>query len=210
MVSRLRRHLPLWRRALRRRRRLLAVLAFAVAVTAVLPSLLPPSLQGVAVIVADDDLPAGTVLGPDHLRAVRTAAQLLPADAPTAPEQVLGRTTTSPVTAGTPLLDVLLSGDGPTVIPEGAVLMAVPVPELLAPHLNPGTRIELLPTDAFSETHGGITAQVVEAAAADSATVGLGSAGAGSTQILVAVDRSRSGELAHALAAGTVTVAMIG
>lgn len=210
MLSRLRSHLPHWRRALRRRRRLLALLALAVAVTAVLPSLLPPSARGVQVIVADEDLPAGTVLGPEHLRTVRTAEQLLPAEAPTAAEHVLGRATTHPVPAGAPLLDVFLSGEGQPSLPEGAVLMVVPIPDLLAPHLSPGTRVELLPADPALDSPGAITAQVVEAAPTTPSTVGLGGAGSGSTQILVAVDRASSGELAHALGAGTVMVAVIG
>lgn len=210
MLSRLRCHLPLWRRALRRRRRLLALLALAVAVTAVLPSLLPPSARGVEVIVANQDLPVGTVIGPEHLRTVRIAAQLLPVDAVTSPEHLLGRTTISPVSAGSPLLDVLLSGGGQPYLPDGAVLMVVPIPELLAPHLSPGTRIELLPTDAVTGTSGGIIAQVIEAAAPGPSTVDLGGSGTGSTQILVSVDRAHSGELAHALGAGNVLVSVIG
>lgn len=210
MLSRLRRHLPHWRRALRRRRRLLALLALAVAVTAVLPSLLPPSVQGVPVIVADDDLPAGTVLGPEHLRTVRTAAQLLPPEAPTTAEHVLGRATAHPVRAGTPLLDVLLSGEGQPSFPEGAVLMVVPIPDLLAAHLGPGTRIELLLADPTLDSPRGITAQVVDAGPTAASPAGLGGAGTGSNQILVAVDRSRSGELAHALGTGTVMVSVIG
>lgn len=210
MLSRLRHHLPHWRRALRRRRRLLALLALAVAITAVLPSVLPPSIQGVQVIVADEDLPVGTVLGPQHLRTVRTAADLVPAEAATSAERVLGRALTHPVPAGTPLLDPFLAGDGPPALPEGAVLMVVPVPDLLAPHLRPGTTIELLPIDPALDSPLAIAAQVIDAAPTAASTAALGGAGTGSTQILVAVDRSRSGELAHALGAGAVMVSVIG
>lgn len=210
MLSRFRLHLPHWRRALRRRRRLLALLALAVAVTAVLPSFLPPSIQGVQVIAADEDLPTGTVLGPEHLRTVRTAVQLAPAEAPSTAEQVLGRTTTHPVPAGTPLLDPFLSGDGQLDLPEGAALMVVPVPDLLAPHLSPGTDIELLTVGPSPDAVESITGQVVHAAPTAPSAVDLSGGGTGSTQILVAVDRSRSGELAHALGAGAVMVSVIG
>ncbi len=161
-------------------------------------------------IVADEDLPVGTVLGPEHLRTVRTAVELVPAEAPTSAEQVVGRAITHPVPAGTPLLDPFLAGDGQPALPDGAVLMVVPVPDLLAPHLSPGTTIELLPIDPALGSSQGISAQVLEAATTATSTAALGSAGTGSTQILVAVDRSRSGELAHALGAGAVMVSVIG
>ncbi|WP_345078332.1 SAF domain-containing protein [Brachybacterium paraconglomeratum] len=210
MLSRFRHHLPHWRRVLRRRRRLLAVLALAVAVTAVLPSFLPPSAQGVRVIVANEDLPVGTVLGPEHLRTVRTAVQLVPAEAPTKAEDVLGRTTALPVPAGTPLLDPYLSADGQPALPKGAVLMVVPVPDLLAPHLSPGTDIELLVASTSQDARKSIAAQVVRSVPTTAPDAALSGSGTGSSQILVAVGRSRAGELAHALGAGTLMVAVIG
>lgn len=205
MLTRLRRQLPRWRRALRRRRRALTILALAVAAAVLLPTLLPPSVQGVEVVVADEDLAAGTLLAPEHLRTIRIAPELVPPETLTAPEEVLGRTVARPLGAGSPFLPGLLEEPITALVPEGSVLMAVPVPEALAPHLAPGTRIELLSTDPTAVVR--VPAQVVELAGTAAGTLGSAPATA---QVLVVVDRSRAGEVAHALGTGSVMVSVIG
>src|SRR5699024_11824432 len=91
MFSRLRAHLPLWRRALRRRRRLLAVLALAALTASLLPSLLPPSSRGVEIVVADAELTPGTALSRADLRTARIAPELLPEGAAQQIEDVVGQ-----------------------------------------------------------------------------------------------------------------------
>ena len=81
MFARLLPHLPLWRRALRRRRRSLSLLVAALAVVLVLPALVPASMQSTPVVVAAGDLPTGTELGPQHLRTVEVASSLVPGGA---------------------------------------------------------------------------------------------------------------------------------
>lgn len=210
MLLRLRSQLPLWRRALRRRRRLLALLALAVAVAALLPSVLPPSVRGTDVVVAREQLPAGTELAPEHLRTVRIADQLVPDGAPASSQELLGRTTVIPLGAGAPLLPPVLAGPQSVTTPAGSVLMVVPVAEVLLPHLRPGIELELLLPDPVSGSIGRVPAQVIEVTDGDQGPDALGSGAPGTMAVLVAVERPRAGELAHALGAATVEVAVIG
>jgi len=209
MLSRLRAHAPLWRRALRRRRRLLTALAIAMLLAALLPAMLPPSARGVEVVVSATPLDAGTVLTSDHLRTVRVAPELVPEGASHQADQVLGRTLRHPLPAGSPLWGVLLEDPGRPSIPHGSVLMIVPVADVLAPHLRPGTRIELLSTDPTRFAGAGIPAEVVEVIEPGTPSVELGG-GEGTHQALVTVRRDRSGEVAHALGVGGVVVSVIG
>lgn len=209
MLSRLHHHLPLWRRALRRRRRLLAFLAVAVLTVALLPAVLPPSTRGADVLVADVAIPAGTVLEAEHLRTVHVSGQLLPEGAVSAADQVQGRTARVDITPGTPLLpDLLTSEDGPAV-PEGTVLMALPVPDSLHAHLRPGTGIELIPADPAQPARSAIVAEVIEIVPSSDTAGGLG-APASAAEAVVAVPRERSSDVAHALVTGRVLVSVIG
>lgn len=209
MLSRLRTHLPAWRRALRRRRRLLAALAVAAIVAAVLPSLLPPSARGVQVVVAEVALDPGTVLTASHVGTARIDADLVPAGAAHQVDEVLGRTARVPLEAGAPLLPGVLDPADAAAVPEGWVLMVVPVPAALTPHLPPGTGIELLSTDPTLLGGSGVRARVlrvVPGGAGGSALSGT----AGTSEALVVVERSRAGEVAHALGVGAVMVTVIG
>lgn len=209
MLSRLRAHVPLWRRALRRRRRLLTALVVAMLLAALLPTVLPPSARGVEVVVSAMPLDAGTVLASDHLRTVRVAPELVPEGTPHQADQILGRTLRHSLPAGSPLWDALLEDPGGPSIPDGSVLMIVPVPDVLSPHLRPGTRIELLSTDPTRFAGSSVPAEVVEVIAPGSSSVELGG-GEGTPQAVVTVRRDRSGEVAHALGVGGVVVSVIG
>lgn len=209
MLPRLRHHLPLVRRALRRRRRLLAALAVAVLAAALLPSVLPPSTRGVEVLVADVEIPAGTVLEDEHLRTVRVSPQLRPAGTLQEAAALRGRTALTDIAPGTPLLPGLLSAEHEVAIPDGTVLMAVPVPESLVDHLHAGTGIELLPADPTLPASRAVRAQVVETVPATGGTGGLGAA-TSTAEVVAAVPRSQSGDVAHALATGTVMISVIG
>ncbi len=193
------------------------MLVLAATAAALLPMYLPPSTQGTTVLVAATDLPAGTVLTPEHLRAVEIAEELMPEGTASTADAVAGSTTALPLRAGTPLLPGMLREHSPSAVPEGSVLMLVPAPAALATHLGPGSRIELLTTDLATGSTGSLVAQVLAPAASAASTpqVSLGGPGAdagpgsGAVQLLVAVDREDSRELAHALAGGTTTVSII-
>jgi hypothetical protein len=210
MLARLRTHLPAWRRALRRRRRTLAVLVVLAAVAALLPSLLPPSLRGADVVVLRSDLPAGTVLRPEHLGTLRIAEELIPPRAARSVHDLTGRTTAFPLADGTPVLPGMLEGEGAAAIPPGSVVMAVPVPSVLVPHLGPGARIELLSADPVTGTSLRVAATVVELSSPPGGGTGAPGAGPEPPAAIIALDRTRSGEVAQALGAGALTVSIIG
>lgn len=203
--------LPLWRRSVRRRRRTLTALAAALLIAALAPALLPPAVHGRTVMVTALELPAGTTLQEHQLREVRIAAELVPVGTPTAREELVGRETVLSLPAGTPLLPGMLRGGGRTEVPEGFVLMAVPVPVLLASRLSPGAEIEILSTGPSPTSPERISARVVElpsAASAGSSIVAPGTPD--SAEVLVAVERRRSGDLAHSLHEGWLSISLIG
>ncbi|MGO1979041.1 SAF domain-containing protein [Brachybacterium tyrofermentans] len=211
MLTWIRAQLPLLRRSVRRRRRTLAVLVAALLVAALAPALLPPTVRGTSVVVTAVDLPAGTELSEHQLREVRIAAELVPTGAPTSQEDVVGRETALPLPAGAPVLPGVLTGGGPTELPEGFVLMAVPVPSALVPRLTPGVEIEILSTGPDLSSPERITARVVELPAAQPTGSSLVAPGAGaSTEMVVAVERTRSGDLAHSLHEGWMSISLIG
>lgn len=213
MLSRIRAHLPPVRRALRRRRRTLTVLLIALLAAMLLPHLLPPSIRGHTVLVAAEDLPGGQPLAAEHLREVEVAASLLPAGTTSTHEELLGRETTVPVPQGTPILPGLLDGGDDSVVPAGSALMAVPAPGVLAPHLLPGTQVEILASGPDPGAPQRIPAQVVDlpGSAAEPAAAGIGGTGSGGdVVVLVTVDRPRAGDLADAMGEGWLTLSVVG
>ncbi|MGH3368982.1 MAG: SAF domain-containing protein, partial [Nocardioidaceae bacterium] len=71
----------------------------------------PPPPPTRLVLTAARDLPAGTVLAPDHLARVEFSPASVPAGLVGSVTDVVGRTTAAPLRAGEPLTDVrLVSG----------------------------------------------------------------------------------------------------
>ena len=211
MLTWIRAQLPPLRRSVRRRRRTLAVLVAALLIAALAPALLPPSVRGSTVVVTAVDLPAGTELSEHQLREVRIAADLVPTGAPTSPEDVVGRETALPLPAGAPVLPGALTGGGPTELPDGFVLMAVPVPAVLIPRLEPGAEIEILSSGPGTASPERLAARVVELPSAQPAGSSIVPPGGSvSTDVLVAVERTRSGDLAHSLHEGWMSISLIG
>lgn len=215
MLSRIRSQLPLWRRALRRRRRTLTVLAATLLVAALVPSVLPALLPGaspsVSVVVASTDLPAGTTLSNGHLDTVRVAEDLAPPRTVASPEQLQGRSTAVAIPSGAPLLPGMLEGEVTGVVPEGAALIAISAPAVLGPHLSPGTMIEILSSTPEAGATRSTRAQVVEVSPSDDgATAPLGATSPSQTVLLVTVDAPGARDLAHALHEGWMTITVIG
>lgn len=210
MLSRLRLQLPTWRRALRRRRRVLLAVVVAALVAALLPSMLPPSTRGIEVVVLDAAIAPGTALTPSHLSTVRVAPELVPPGAVREADQVLGRKALVPLDVGTPLLPGLLEDEGAVAIPAGSVLMVIPVPAALVPHLAAGTRIELLPGDPAAVAAVAIPAQVLEVVPDTGKAPVLSQTGAGTVEVLITLDRNRAQDLASALGGATLVVTVIG
>ncbi|MGP9845746.1 SAF domain-containing protein [Brachybacterium sp. 107] len=211
MLTWIRAQLPLLRRSVRRRRRTLAVLAAALLIAALTPALLPPAVHGRSMVVTAVELPAGTELAAHQLREIRIAAELVPAGAPATREELVGRETALPLPAGAPVLPGVLTGGGAAEVPEGSVLMAVPIPAVLASRLTPGAEIEILSTGPDLGSPERIAARVVEVPAAQPTGSSIVAPGAGvPADVLVAVERHRSGDLAHSLHEGWLSISLIG
>ncbi|HJB11920.1 MAG TPA: SAF domain-containing protein [Candidatus Brachybacterium merdavium] len=215
MLTRIRSQLPLWRRALRRRRRTLALLTGALLVAALLPSALPALVPAAAasttVVVAAAELPIGTELEAEHLRTVRVAESLAPPRAVDGPEQLTGRRTMTKVPEGVPVVPGMLEGEAAAVVPEGSSMMAISAPAVLAPHLVPGTAVEILSSTPEAGSTRHIRARVVEVAPREpGAGSGLAGPTAGETVVLVSVDPSGARELAHATHEGWVQITIVG
>lgn len=215
MISRIRSQLPLWRRALRRRRRTLTILAAALLVAAlvpsVLPALLPGASRGVSVVVASTDLPAGTTLDSGHLDTMRVAADLAPPRTAPSPEQLQGRSTAVAVPSGTPLLPGMLEGEVTAAVPEGSALIAISAPAVLGPHLAPGAMIEILSSTPEAGATRSTRAQVVEVSPGDDgADATLGATSPSQIVLLVTVDAPGARDLAHAFHEGWMTITVIG
>lgn len=215
MLTRIRSQLPLWRRALRRRRRTLALLTAALLVAALLPSLLPVLLPSAAatatVVVASAELPIGTELELADLETVRVAGDLSPPRAATDPEHLTGRRTVTVVPAGAPVLPGMLEGEGIDVVPAGSSLMAIGAPAVLAAHLLPGTTIEILSATSGAVSTRHTRAQVVEVAVRDDgAMAGLAGPAAGEVVVLVTIDAAGARDLAHAMHEGWLAITIIG
>ncbi|MDN5896718.1 MAG: SAF domain-containing protein [Nocardioides sp.] len=148
-----RRLLDTWRaarRAVLRRRRLLAAACLGAAVLAGLRAVSPAPEPTVEVLVAAHDLDAGAVLGPSDLATEDWPAGAAPSRVARATE-ALGRTITGPVRSGEPVTDVRLVGE--SLLEGYPDLEAVPIriPDSQAAGLlRVGMRIDLLATDPRS------------------------------------------------------------
>ncbi len=138
------------RRAVLRRRRPLAVLCVAGAVLAALRVAAPPEPATVGVLVADRDLPAGTVLDETDLRRTDLPAGAVP-DALV--ESPAGSVLAAPLRRGEPVTDVRLVGPALTADDPGAVALPVRISDAAqAGLLTVGDRIDLLATDPQART----------------------------------------------------------
>ena len=135
------------RRAVLRRRRLLAAGLVAVAVWAGLSATASPAPQTVPVLVAVRDLPAGTTLATGDVVSVGFRPDTAPSDVVADPAAVAGRLLAAPVTAGEPITAVRLVGADLAAAHPGlqAVPLRLPDPEMVA-LLEVGDRIDLVAT----------------------------------------------------------------
>jgi Flp pilus assembly protein CpaB len=159
---RLRDRLTTVRRAVLRRRRLLAVLFTVGAVATALRATVPPPAPTVEVLVAAADLPAGAVLDAEDL-----TTRPLPPDS--VPDRVLtdladaaGAILAAPVRAGEPITDVRLVGPGLAASAPGTVAVPVRLSDAAqAGLLAVGDAIDLLATDPESRTTDIVASGVV-------------------------------------------------
>jgi Flp pilus assembly protein CpaB len=138
------------RRAVLRRRRLLAALCALVAVWAGLRATAAPPPPRVPVTVAAHDLGAGATLGPGDVATVRFAPGTVPAGPIRDP---VGRQLGGPVRRGQPITDTDLLG--PDLVHGRPDLVALPVrlPDTaVAELLRTGEEVDLIATDPQAGT----------------------------------------------------------
>lgn len=133
------------RRAVLRRRRLIAALLTGGAVAAGVHAAAGPAPATVPVLVAARDLPAGARIAEADLETVRFSAGSAPeavADDP------VGEVLAAPLRTGEPVTDVRLVGPELTVGQPGLVALPVRLPDPgMVALLDVGDRIDLLATD---------------------------------------------------------------
>jgi hypothetical protein len=133
------------RRAVLRRRRLIAALLTGVAVAAGVHAAAGPAPATLPVLVAARDLPAGAEIGEGDLETVRFA----PGSAPEAlADDPVGEVLAAPLRSGEPVTDVRLVGPELTVGRPDLVAQPVRLPDPgMVALLDVGDRIDLLATD---------------------------------------------------------------
>lgn len=126
-------------------RRLLAALCAAVTVLAVVRVVEPPPPAVDPVVVAARDLPAGTVLGPEHLRTVDYASGTAPDGLLTRPA---GRSLAGPVRRGEPLTSTRVVQPGLLAEHPGLAAVPVRIPDpTTVSLLRVGDRVDLVAAD---------------------------------------------------------------
>ncbi|MDE0775939.1 MAG: SAF domain-containing protein [Nocardioides sp.] len=136
------------RRAVLRRRRLLAALLSAAAVWAGLSAASPEPEVTVPVLVAAHDLPAGVTIGPDDLETVAFRPGSEPSGAIGSVTDVAGRLLAAPLSTGEPVTAVRLVGADLARAHPGrrAVPVRLPDPGMVT-LLEVGDLIDLIATD---------------------------------------------------------------
>jgi hypothetical protein len=145
----------------------------------------------VPVLVATRDLPLGSPLAPDAVRATEWPARLVP---PGALEKVAGSIAIAPVAEGSVLTDRVV-GDGGVgaALPDGTAAVAVPTE--LVPVLLPGARLDLVGAELDGRGQALATAATVLTDDGE--------------HVWVAVDHHQAPVVAAAAATGTITVVVL-
>src|ERR1700736_5752291 len=120
------------------------------------------------VVVAASDLDIGTELSKADIRIIDWPATAVPADAFSAPNQVMGRGIVLPIIQNEPILPMKLAskeaGSGlPPAIPPGLRAVSVRVNEVIgvAGYVLPGTRVDVVATVSPTGSGNDMTSKVV-------------------------------------------------
>jgi pilus assembly protein CpaB len=112
-----------------------------------------PTIPGVEVIVAAEDLQVGSRIEEHDIKIVRIPASELPPSAPRRKSDVLGHGVIIPISKGEFILPTQLAGENagsglPSLIPPGMRAVSVRVNEVVsvAGFVTPGTRVDVLLT----------------------------------------------------------------
>lgn len=162
----------------------------------------------VPVVVAADDLPAGTVLGPAQLAVARLPAGAAPPGSMAAPDELIGRQLAGAVRAREPLTDVRLVGPGLTAgLPEGQVAAPVRLADLAVTGLvRTGDRVDVLATAPDAARAETVAARALVLAAPEPPATPATSEDAG--LLVLAVDGATAARLAAVATTATLTVSL--
>lgn len=191
------------RRAVLRRRRLLAAVLTAIAVAAGLHAVAAPPPDTVAVLVAARDLPAGTELGSNDLVETAFAPGSAPDDVVADPA---GRTLAAPLRRGEPVTDVRLVG--PQLTEGLSDLAATPVrlPDAgMVELLRVGDRIDLLAADPRGTGAETVAVAAPVLAIPSEAAAGPGTAGLPGRLVVLGIDPEEVAGVAAAAVGSFVT-----
>ena len=194
------------RRAVARRRSLLAAGLSAAAVAAGLSAVAPTTDPGVVVLTAARDLVAGAPLGADDLVTTSLPPAVVPSGALADPAAALGRLVAGPVRQGEPITDVRLVG---AALVTGDRVVAVPVrvaEPATAALVRAGDRVDVL----SASPEGGQAAAVVATGLAVLAVPALGDAAGEGALLVLSADRPTAARLAAAAVTGRLSVVVAG
>lgn len=108
-----------------------------------LPALARALAPGEPVVVAAADLPAGTVIGPEHLTVVDLPPTAVRGEPPLREEQLLGAVLTQPVPEGAWLRPDGVDASSGRALPAGTAAVSVPVDPSLLPLLHEGSEVRI-------------------------------------------------------------------
>lgn len=196
-------------RAVSWHRRKLAVTAAILAVLCGVQAAAPPSAATTPVVITTTEVPGGTVLTEDQLRRVDFPPDHLPDRAVTDPGELLGRTTSSALTAGQVLTERSVLSPG--LLPEDGDRVLTPVQidaGGMAHLLVVGDRVDLVAVIAAEEFSDGSGARVVarKARLASVATEGSDTFAASERRTTALVEVTETEALGLAEVGGVVRV----
>lgn len=176
----------------------------------------PPPTRDVVVAVRPVD--AGAELRRSDVEARPVPTAMVPADALSDPDDVVGHVPAVPLAAGLPLSAALVSGGAVAALaPPGTVVVPVRLDDATARLLRPGDRVDLVATAAGASPYLARRALVLPVAGrvpqSGSSTGGLlGGAGAQESAppvTLVAVDPDEAAALSAASGAGALAAVLV-
>jgi Flp pilus assembly protein CpaB len=196
------------------RRVLATALAIAALVLAVRP---PPGITAAAaepsrvpVVVAGADLPAGALLLEHDLEVARWPADLVPAGAARAPDDLAGRTLAGALRAGEAVTDLRLVGPGLTSsLPPGQVAAPIRLADLaVASLVRPGDRVDVLATGPEADRAEVVVSSALVLAPSAVPGDGVPDSTPAAGLLLLAVDADTGARLAAAAASDTLSVTL--
>jgi pilus assembly protein CpaB len=168
--------------------------------------------EGLPVVVAASDLPAGTALAGSDLALARLPPEYVPAGTSAEPEGLLGRVLAGGVRAGEPLTDTRVVGAGLTALLQpDQVAAPVRLADLaVAALVRTGDRVDVLATQPDADRAELVAEGALVLAATGPAQDPTSGSSADPTAglLLVAVDGATAARLAAAAASSTLTVTL--